>query len=214
MSSRAGALGAAFFSLALLTACGPAALHHGADRRAPAGQTDYGAAPAFSMPDVAGGSFELTREAAAHRTVVLTFVTADCREECPKVEAVLLSAARVLAQRGSLGRTVDIVTVELDPRTNSRAAVRALRRRLWPHPGWDFLRGSPSETIAVSRAYEIVAAARAPGHDLVHSSYVYVIDDRLRQVALLALDVNLTPGKLLAAIAKSRANGNVHTRSI
>ncbi len=201
--TRLRAMRAAVLLLAVLTACSPAIHRDVGDDLNTAGRTDYGPAPAFSLPNVAGGSFRLAREAASHRTVVLTFVTADCQEECPKVEAVLLSAARTLAHRGSLGRSVDIVTVELDPQTNSLAAVSALRSRLWPQQGWDFLRGSPRQTAAVTHAYDVYVSPRVPGHDLVHSSYVYVVNDHLRQVELLALDVNLTPAKLLRAIAKS-----------
>ena len=175
---------------------------------APAGaaKTDYGRAPDFTLPDVAGGQFQLARQAAMHRVVVLSFVTADCHEEYPKVEAVLRSTAHNLARRDELGRHVEIATVELDPQTNGVPAVRELRSKLWPRPGWAFLRGSLPETTRVLHAYDVVVEHRTPGKDLVHSSFVYVIDDRMRQVDLFALDVNLTPAKLVRAVENAAAH--------
>ena len=171
-----------------------------------AAKADYGPAPDFTLPDVAGGRFHLARQAAEHRVVVLTFVTADCHEECPKVEAVLRSAAQKLAQANRLGKSVEIATVEVDPQTISASAVRELRRKLWPRPGWAFLRGSVTETTAVLHAYDVVVEPRAPGKDLVHSSFVYVIDQGLRQVGLFALDVNLTPTKLARGVENAAAH--------
>jgi cytochrome oxidase Cu insertion factor (SCO1/SenC/PrrC family) len=147
-----------------------------------------------------GGHFDLAAQASTHRAVLLTFVAADCREECPKIEADLRSAAQRLSKRGMLNRQVEIATVELDPQTNSSRAVRALRYKLWPLPGWAFLRGTPAQTARILHTYGVYVESRKPGKDLVHSSFVYVIDDRLRQVALLAPGVNLTPGKLVDAV--------------
>jgi cytochrome oxidase Cu insertion factor (SCO1/SenC/PrrC family) len=169
-------------------------------------KADYGPAADFRLPNVAGGRFHLADEAAKRRVVVLTFITADCHEECPKVEAVLRSAAQKLARTGKLGRNVEIATVELDPKGNSAAAVGELRKKLWPRPGWAFLRGSVPETTAVLQAYGVVVQPRTPGKDLVHSSYVYLIDDRLRQVDLFALDVNLTPAKLIRSVENTGAH--------
>lgn len=160
---------------------------------------DYGPAPNFELPNVAGGMFELRNQTAAHRAVILTFVAADCREACPKVEAVLRTAAQSLQARHALGRSVEIATVELDPRTNTLQAVRALRKKVWPHAGWAFLRGSPAQTKLALRAYDAYAAPRKPGKDIEHSSYVYVIDDRMRQIDLLAPGVNLTPAMVVSA---------------
>ena len=147
-----------------------------------------------------GGRIRLAAEAAAHRAVLLTFVAADCREECPKVEADLRSAAEQFSKRGMLHRQVEIATVELDPQTNSSRAVRAVRNKLWPRPGWVFLRGTPVQTTSVLHAYGVYVEPRKPGKDLVHSTFVYVIDDRLRQVTLLAPGVNLTPRELVEAV--------------
>ena len=160
--------------------------------------SDYGAAPNFRLPNIAGGTFELTTQAAAHRAVVLTFVTADCKEECPKVEAILRAAAQRLDARHLLGRSVEIATIELDPKTNSVASVRALRRKLWPRRGWAFLRGSAAQTAPTLRDYQVYVQPRKPGKDLVHSSYVYVIDDRMRQIDVLGPRVNLTPAAVVA----------------
>jgi len=192
--------------LAALTACAQVAGHGSAARTSPGGSVGYGPAPDFTLPNVAGGRFTLSGEAAAHRVVVLTFVTADCREECPKVEAVLRAAARTLQSGARLARSVEIATIELDPATNGLPAVRLLRQRLWPARGWDFLRGSPAETAHVLRDYDVYVEPRARHKDLVHSSYVYIVDDRLRQVDLLALGVNLTSGKLLEAIDAAAAH--------
>ena len=159
---------------------------------------DYGVAPNFRLPNVAGGTFELASVAAAHRAVVLTFVTADCKEECPKVEAILRAAAQRLDTRHLLGRSVEIATIELDPKTNGVASVRALRRKLWPREGWAFLRGSATQTAPILHAYDVYVEPRKPGKDLVHSSYVYVIDDRMRQIDLLGPGVNLTPATVVA----------------
>jgi len=164
---------------------------------------DYGSAPDFSLPNVTGGTFRL---AAQRRVVVLTFVTADCTEDCPKVEAVLRSVAQRLGERGELGSDVEIASVEIDPSFNSIGAVKELRRRLWPARGWAFLRGAAPATRQVLRAYDVHVLPRRTGKDLEHESLVYVISPALRKTDLLEPRVNLTPGDVLKAIETARAS--------
>jgi len=165
---------------------------------------DYGSAPALRLPNVDGGRFAL--DAPPRMTTVLTFVTADCREICPKVENVLLQVARTFHRNGQLGRDIRIVTVEIDPLRNSRKDVQRLRLRLWAQNGWFFLRGSASETRTILRRYDIAIKPRAIGKDLEHAVWVFVIDKRLRERYLLAPGVNLTPAELERDIARAAAS--------
>ena len=161
---------------------------------------DYGSAPDFTLPDVAGGAFRLSGQA---RVVVLTFVTADCTEDCPKVEAVLRSVAQRLRAAGELGKVAEVASIEVDPKTNSVKAVRELRQRLWPAKGWAFLRGDARATQDVLKAYDVHVFPRQPGKDLEHESLVYVISSSRRKVDLLEPEVNLTPQTILRAIDRA-----------
>jgi cytochrome oxidase Cu insertion factor (SCO1/SenC/PrrC family) len=163
---------------------------------------DYGPAPDFTLPNVAGGSFRLSTR---RRVVLLTFVTADCTEDCPKVEAILRSVAQKLRARGELGTIAEIASVEIDPNTNTVRAVKDLRQRLWPTNGWAFLRGNAQTTRALLKAYQVQVFPRQPGKDLEHESLVYVISRARRRADLLEPKVNLTSQALLRAIAQAHA---------
>ena len=179
--------------------------------------SDYGLAPDFRLTDVAGGTFQLSAQ--PRKVVVLTFVAADCRDECPKVEGILRSAAMRLQQTGRLGRAAQIVTVEIDPRTNSIASVQALRRRLWPRAGWAFLRGDAAQTSALVKAYDVYVGPRVLGKDVVHASWVFVITRDLRERAILAPGTNLTTNSVVGAVDDAVADrttddGDASTRIV
>ncbi|MDE2572508.1 MAG: SCO family protein [bacterium] len=185
--------------LAALTACSS----HAGGRNA-ASAPDYGAAPAFSLPDAAGGTFSL----AAHRggVVVLSFVAANCSQECPQMEAVLKRGAERWRAAGMLGKHVTIATVELDPKSNSMLAVARLRAKTWPADGWAFLRGTPEQTRAVLAGYGITVLPPPKGHDDVeHTAEVYVIDPNGRESAILAPGANLTLRSLEQAVSSALA---------
>ncbi len=162
----------------------------------------YGVAPPFTLPDVEGGSFTMPDH--RRRVVVLAFVAADCRDACPLIEGQLRRLAETLARQHRLERDVAIVTVEIDPLANSAERVHSLRRKLWTSPGWFFLRGAPAETQRLLAAYDIRTLPRVPGKDLEHATWVYVIDRRGNERELLAPGVNLSPERLLQAVAASQ----------
>jgi|GEM_PF-3765266 len=169
---------------------------------------DYGPAPSFTLPDASGGTFSLAQQERRGNVVVLTFVAANCTEECPELEAVLKRAAERWSARGQLGTRVTIATVELDPATNSMASVAKLRAKTWPRAGWAFLRGTPEETKSVLRDYNITVLPPKPGHDdVVHSVEVYVINPQGRESEVLAPGVNLTLANLERAVSLAHNPG-------
>ncbi len=184
--------------LAALTACAP----HAGPATSTAAAADYGPAPEFTLPNVAGGAFTL----GSHRgsVVVLSFTAANCTEECPVLEAILQRAARVWKARGTLDRGVTIATMEIDPKTNGMAAEAKLRAKWWPAPGWAFLRGDAAHTTAVLNAYHILVLPPPKGHDDVeHTVEVYVIDPQGRESDILAPGANLSLAALERAVERA-----------
>ncbi len=171
--------------------------------------SSYGPAVAFTLPDVAGGSYSMS--AKPGRYIVLSFVSATCRDACPQIEAILKQAAQLLQQRGELGHNVEFVTVEIDPAHDSLNTVRALRARLWPHPGWAFLRGTPRQSQPILQTYDEMPVPNSSGPDIAHPTFVYVIDP-VGHTNILGLNAAISSAKLtaknVARLVRRRGSGH------
>jgi protein SCO1 len=85
-----------------------------------------------------------------NRSVVISFIYAQCGDICPMTMANL---ARVQALLGNkLGHEVHLLSLSIDPVKDTPAILRNYAERFDARPGWQFLTGRPRDMDAIRRA--------------------------------------------------------------
>lgn len=138
------------------------------------GQATWGAgeraAPAFRLRDQAGTPVSLA--ALRGRSVLLTFLDSQCKQECPLQGRELASILRRLpaAQRPVL------VVVSVDPSGDTPAGIRHAMTE-WGLAGpwaWHWLNGTRTQLATAWHSYGITVDPSSGG--IVHSLVLYLID--------------------------------------
>jgi cytochrome oxidase Cu insertion factor (SCO1/SenC/PrrC family) len=110
-------------------------------------------------------------------TTVLTFVSAHCTDACPIEEAEL---ARCVAAFDGSPLAVRFLTVTLDPERDHASDMTRLARAFDADPArWIFASGSIDDVHRLMRSFHVAARRDARGYASAHTSFVYVLDDRL-----------------------------------
>ena len=127
----------------------------------------------FTMLERSGRS--VRRADLAGRTLVLDFIFTTCAGPCP-----LLSAGMSELQRELAETDVQLVSVTVDPQTDTLERLREYAQRFGADPKrWLFLRGEEPELAELARSVSL-AVACDPGaatcFQVTHSTKVLVID--------------------------------------
>jgi protein SCO1/2 len=137
-----------------------------------AGSAVVGKPPAqdFSLRDQDGRTVRLSDERG--RYVLVTFLYTHCPDVCPLIASSLNSA---LAGIGPARKDVRVLAVSVDPKGDTRGAVRAYARRMHLLPQFRYLTGTRSQLVPVWRSYNVIAVASSP--DVVdHVAYTVLVD--------------------------------------
>jgi protein SCO1 len=128
-------------------------------------------APPIALHDASGRRVTL---AAQHgRYVLVTFIYVHCPDVCPLITANLNAALRALPPGER--RDVRVLAVSVDPRGDTRAAVRAYVRQKHLVPQFEYLIGSRRELRRVWAAWHVLAVQSKP--DVVdHVAYTALVD--------------------------------------
>lgn len=128
------------------------------EARAPNGAAEY-------FTDVAlvnqhGEEQRLYSDLLRGRSVVVNAFFTDCEGVCPALMAKLQRIQTWLGDR--LGRDVHILSLTVDPETDTPARVREYAERFGPRPGWHFLTGDPEHVrLALYKLGQYVADPEA-----------------------------------------------------
>jgi protein SCO1 len=116
-------------------------------------------------------------------TVAVTFVSAQCTDACPLIDAQIAQAALEARRRGSPMR---FVTLTLDPQRDGVAQMRALARTFGADPRyWRLATGSVANVNSLMRAFGVQTQNDAHGYPQAHTTFVYILDARGRLVRTL-----------------------------
>ncbi len=131
------------------------------------------AAPPFSLRDQRG--VLITPQRLRGRIIALTFISANCRSQCPFVGATLTQTRRDL---GPLAGRLSIVAISIDPEQDSaRATLHFAARAGWGNTDWHYLTASRTVLAPVWSAYnELVGPRPKAGQDPIHLAGLYLID--------------------------------------
>jgi protein SCO1 len=143
-------------------------------------------APEFVLRDTAGKPVRLS-DYRGH-VVLLAFVFTTCPGVCPLISKQMAALQDSLKQDGSFGRKADLLSVTVDPETDTAPVLAAYAKTYGADPtGWRFLRETPEKTKPVLKAYDEWTKLLPKG-ELDHPARVYLIDrsGNIREIYSLA----------------------------
>lgn len=119
--------------------------------------------------------------------LVITFVSAHCRDACPIVEAQI---ARCAERFDHSPLAITFLTVTLDPERDNVSDMRRLAHNFDARPPrWIFASGASKDVHALMTRFGVVTQRDARGYATSHSTFVYILDARGRgQQTLLPSD--------------------------
>jgi len=126
--------------------------------------------PDFVLRDQDGRLVRLSAERG--KFVLVTFLYTQCPDVCPLIAANLNGALRKL---GKARASVRVLAVSVDPRGDTRSAVRRYVKTHRLLPEFRYLTGSRDRLKGVWRAYHVAVVARKPEF-VDHVAYVLLID--------------------------------------
>ena len=141
-----------------------------------------GAAPTgngMSIPDVElldqdGRKVHFYSDLVRGKVVVVNFIFTTCTTICPPLGATFARVQRELGERA--GRDVHLISVSVDPVTDTPERLKAWGAKFKAGPGWTFVTGSKPQVDELLRA---LGAASARPED--HSPSVIVGNDAAQQ---------------------------------
>jgi protein SCO1/2 len=120
----------------------------------------------FTLRDQAGTLVRLSSFRGDY--VIVTFLYTHCPDVCPLIANQLDGALR------RLGPNVHVLAVSVDPRGDTRAAVRRFVRQHHLGPRFRYLTGTHAQLARVWRAYHV--AASPDGTAVDHSAFELLVD--------------------------------------
>lgn len=137
------------------------------------------------LVDQSGRAFSLTQLRGT--PLVVTFVSAHCKDVCPLIDAQIGQAVTNARARDL---RVRFVTITLDPERDSLADMKKLARTFGADPRyWLVAGGSIDDVHAIMRAFRVTADRGADGYADVHTTFVYLVDKHgVVRTSMLASD--------------------------
>ncbi|HLM55060.1 MAG TPA: SCO family protein, partial [Pyrinomonadaceae bacterium] len=142
------------------------------------GSTGGGAAPAakgMSIPDVElldqdGRKVRFYSDLVRGKTVAVNFIFTTCTTVCPPLGATFARVQKELG--GRVGRDVQLISVSVDPVTDTPERMKAWGEKFKAGPGWTLVTG---EKAAVDELLKALAASTARKED--HTPTVLIGND-------------------------------------
>lgn len=154
-------------------------------------------APDFTLRDQSGRAVRLSAERG--KVVMITFLYTHCPDLCPLTAAHINAA---LARLGARRKGVVALAVTVDPKGDTRSAVRAYVREHRLPPQFHYLTGPRTALERIWRLYD-VTPLRPGGPDPDHTLYILLLDrsgktrvlfDALGKPAAMAHDLGVLLG--------------------
>jgi protein SCO1 len=143
-------------------------------------------APDFSLRDIQGRTVRLSDYRG--QAVLLAFIFTSCPDVCPLISQQMSGLQRELKAADLFGRQASLLSVTIDPGTDTAEVLAGYARNLGADPeGWRFLRETSERTKPVLKAYD-EWSKKLPKGELDHPARVYLIDQkgRIREIYSLS----------------------------
>jgi protein SCO1/2 len=110
----------------------------------------------LELQDQTGRKVRFKSDVIGDRLVAISFTYTTCTTICPILDSILVSLQRKLGSR--LGKDVALITVSIDPVTDTPSRLMAYARKLKAQPGWTFLTGRKEDMDKVLVGLDMYAA--------------------------------------------------------
>ena len=112
------------------------------------------AAPVETFPNVAlrtqdGTTVRFYDDLIKGKVVLINFFFTSCTSICPRTTGNLVKVADALGEH--VGKDVVLISITVDPKTDTPAALERYARRYRTKPGWHFVTGDPKDLDLVRR---------------------------------------------------------------
>lgn len=111
--------------------------------------------PEARLIDQDGNAFAFNEEALGDRVVLVGFVFTSCSSICPALTAVMAAARKRLPP--DVARQALVLSVTVDPLTDTPERLRVFAEQAGADAGWRWLTGEGAEVNRVLRAFGVVA---------------------------------------------------------
>jgi protein SCO1/2 len=200
-----GGAGLALLLLASLPAAGGAQedphRHHRSALAAPAApETPKPAVEGLDVPDVPvldqeGRRLLFRTDLVQGRVVAVNFLFTNCTTICPPLGATFGKLRKLLGERA--GRDVHLISVSVDPKTDTPERLKAWAQKFGSGPGWSLVTGERED---ITRLLKALGAYTASIND--HPPLVLIANSRGQWTRAYGL---AAPAKLAAAIDEMAA---------
>jgi len=152
----------------------------------PSRLADIGPAPPTILLDSSGKLFDVA--SLKGKAVVVSFVYTTCNGACPATTQSLGRIQKALERAKLWGRTVEFVSISLDPERDSPDVLKRYAQLFKADlASWHFLTGSRSEVQSVIAAWGMWARI-GPAGVLDHPSRIFLLDPRGHQREIYNLE--------------------------
>jgi len=108
------------------------------------------------LQDQAGRRVRFKSDVIADRLVVISFTYTTCTTICPILDSILVNLQGKLGSR--LGKEVALITMSIDPVTDTPSRLMAYANKLKAQPGWTFLTGRKEDVDKVLVGLDMYSA--------------------------------------------------------
>ncbi|HEX6184507.1 MAG TPA: SCO family protein [Pyrinomonadaceae bacterium] len=106
--------------------------------------------PETSVLDQDGRRLDFYKDLVKGKTVAINFIFTTCTTVCPPLTATFRRVQQLLGERA--GREVSLISVSVDPTTDTPERLKAFAEKFKAGPGWTFVTGGKPEISALLRA--------------------------------------------------------------
>jgi protein SCO1/2 len=182
--------------LALSLCAAARAQHHQHHQPAPPPPTTQ-TSRAFVVPDVevqtqSGETRRFYRDLVQGRVVAMNFVFTSCTTVCPTMGATFARVQKLLAEKGS---EVSLISVSIDPATDTPQRLSTWSQRLGARPGWTLVTGNKTDINQLLKSLGLFTADPA-----AHTPVVLVANEK--EGRWERVDGLATPTAIVAAIGR------------
>lgn len=110
----------------------------------------------LELQDQTGRRVRFKSDVIGDRLVAISFTYTTCTTICPILDSILVSLQGKLGSR--LGKDVELITVSIDPVTDTPSRLMAYARKLKAQPGWTFLTGRKADVDKVLVGLDMYSA--------------------------------------------------------
>jgi protein SCO1/2 len=106
--------------------------------------------PDTTVYDQNGKKLNFYTDLVKGKTVAINFIFTTCTTICPPLEATFRKVQQELGER--VGRDVQMISISVDPTTDTPARLKSFSEKFKAGPGWTFVTGSKPEIDQLLRA--------------------------------------------------------------